>query len=552
MKGKHLKGILLDLLTLALCITAIFVGVFSVKNANLNISGEIGFEKHEPFTGVAKAVGKITGAKNATGANTFYLNPDENSALTSPKTMGVEQLDSQIVAQFGELSFADDSTPVSFNIEITSATDDPIVVDVDFESFNFENVSKTMSTDYLNFITSNGKTTNISFTLSKQDFATTSTFSGSLKININKASNQTATDAGYTVEAVDDYYNITGLPSTSQTDASITIPAYFYDSTTKTYKKVNTLKGEYDDDMGWYRAVTNAYNYSNIIFSNGISEIYTRAFNGVKVQTISLPSSLKTIGNSAFRYATSLESITLSSGVEEIGEGTFSDSGLKSFTSNHALINLQGLGNCYELTNVVLKNGLKTIGSHAFEMCSSLTNIELPDKLEAIGDYAFSSCDKLTSLPIIKDVKTMGKYIFSNCIGFVSIEVPNTMLTIPEYFFNACTNLVSIKLPETLESIGANAFLYCSALTEISIPKNVKLIGKEAFNLCSKLTSITFDSSMQTGWKYSSSESGPWQQDTQYNSDFTNATSNATRFRENDTDYGFEGYNYGGFYWKHD
>ena len=48
MKNKHIRGIIIDIITIALCITAIFVGVFSVKNANLNISGEIGFEKHEP------------------------------------------------------------------------------------------------------------------------------------------------------------------------------------------------------------------------------------------------------------------------------------------------------------------------------------------------------------------------------------------------------------------------------------------------------------------------------------------------------------------------
>ncbi len=59
MKNKHIRGIIIDIITIALCITAIFVGIFSAKNANLNISGEIGFEKHDKTFYIASVTEKM-------------------------------------------------------------------------------------------------------------------------------------------------------------------------------------------------------------------------------------------------------------------------------------------------------------------------------------------------------------------------------------------------------------------------------------------------------------------------------------------------------------
>lgn len=194
---KNIKKLFFFFFSLMLLLVTLSVGVYSLQSATLNVSGSLGYVKHGPA--VANITGSITGAQDSTlGATTLYVNDTANQALASEKLINVSQLNTQKVLQFGELQFADTSNPVTFNLTITSKTDNPIAVDVDFESFNFENVSKTMTSDYLEFITTNGGTTNISFTLSKIEGAKSSNFSGSLIVNINQAITQTITEAGYT------------------------------------------------------------------------------------------------------------------------------------------------------------------------------------------------------------------------------------------------------------------------------------------------------------------------------------------------------------------
>ncbi len=52
------------------------------------------------------------------------------------------------------------------------------------------------------------------------------------------------------------------------------------------------------------------------------------------------------------------------------------------------------------IKEVVIDNGVTSIGGFAFDTCSALTTITIPDSVTSIGDDAFCDCDALTSITI--------------------------------------------------------------------------------------------------------------------------------------------------------
>lgn len=79
---------------------------------------------------------------------------------------------------------------------------------------------------------------------------------------------------------------------------------------------------------------------------------------------------------------------------------------------------------CTGLTgNLILPEGLTTIGEGTFQYCSGLTgNLNIPEGVTTIGDYAFSFCSGFTgSLILPETLTTIGDFAFCNCPGLVDV-----------------------------------------------------------------------------------------------------------------------------------
>ena len=216
------------------------------------------------------------------------------------------------------------------------------------------------------------------------------------------------------------------------------------------------------------------------------------------LESITIPSSVTSIGENAFSGCVSLESIMLPSSVTSIGNGAFGDCSLKSITipSSVTSIGDRTFGDCLLLASIVIPSSVTSIGESAFSGCSSLESIIIPSSVTSIGESAFSGCSSLKSISIPSSVTGIGGHAFEYCRSLETVTIPSSVTSIGNNAFGYCSSLESIVLSSSVTSIGNNAFGYCRSLKSITIPSSVTSIGNNAFGYCSSLKSITIPSSV--------------------------------------------------------
>ena len=195
--------------------------------------------------------------------------------------------------------------------------------------------------------------------------------------------------------------------------------------------------------------------------------------------------SITSIGDYAFRYCSGLTSVTIGNSVTSIGNYAFD--GCSSLTK----VNITDIAAwCNIAFGGSSANPLHK-AKHLFVNDIEVTELVIPDGVTSVGQYAFYDCSSLTSVTIPNSVTSIGEFAFNGCSSFTSVTIPNSVTSIGEYAFNGCSSLTSVTIPNSVTSIGDGAFSYCSNLTSITIPNSVTSFGQLAIRRCEKLTSIT-------------------------------------------------------------
>ena len=228
---------------------------------------------------------------------------------------------------------------------------------------------------------------------------------------------------------------------------------------------------------------------TNLIIPQGVTSIGDYAFYGCSgLTSLTIPNSITSIGNDAFSSCSSLNKVV----VEDIA--AWCNISFDNISSNplcyaHHLYS----DNDTETTNLIIPQGVTSIGNYAFYGCSGLTSVTIPNSVTSIGNYAFYGCSGLTSVTIPNSVTSIGSYAFQYCSGLTSIDIPSSVTSIRNYTFIGCSGLTFITIPNGVTTIGSSAFYGCSGLTSLTIPNSITSIGNDAFSSCSGLNKVIVD-----------------------------------------------------------
>jgi|GEM_PF-7079161 len=221
--------------------------------------------------------------------------------------------------------------------------------------------------------------------------------------------------------------------------------------------------------------------------------ISSRDYTGCKnLTSITLPNTIKSIGQNAFRQCIGLQSINIPASVTSIGEGLFAiTTSLSAMTVASENTLYKSDGNCLiRKSDNVLLAGCKTsiipnyvtkIDSYAFYGCTNLTGITIPNSVLSIDNSAFKFCERLASVAIGNGVKTIGIRSFQYCLVLANLTIPNSVTAIEDYAFFNCNKLINIVIPEGVISIGAYAFDACHYAKNVTIPSSVTILGNYSF-----------------------------------------------------------------------
>ena len=262
-------------------------------------------------------------------------------------------------------------------------------------------------------------------------------------------------------------------------------------------------------------------------------------------KSITIPDSVKTISEDAFEGCSSLQSLTIGSGVEYLNSKMF------KYLYNLSEINVSSNNKNYlSIEGVVYNSAVDTMvaypngKSKSHTVPASVSNIDaitesesdninivfadeskyyktvdgvtytvdmtkvvfcnktkggkytMPDSVTQISDKAFASCKNLTDVNISKNVTDIVYSAFRDCTSLNNVSLPSNVTKISNEAFAKCTSLKDISLSDNLEAIGASAFCE-SGLAKITIPDKVKSVDDYAF-ANSKVQTITIGKSVGT------------------------------------------------------
>ena len=147
---------------------------------------------------------------------------------------------------------------------------------------------------------------------------------------------------------------------------------------------------------------------------------------------------------------------------------------------------------CNSLTNVVLSNTVKKIGVRAFKDCRKLTYINIPSNLHAIYESAFENCLSLQDIYLEEGLDIIGDKAFFRCRSLTSITVPRSVTIMGMVVFAFCDNLVRVNILAPLTELPDWTFYGCSVLNEVALPDEIKSVGDDAFYHCPDLSTVHY------------------------------------------------------------
>lgn len=286
----------------------------------------------------------------------------------------------------------------------------------------------------------------------------------------------------------------------------------------------------------------------NITLPNTVTKINDDALKGnKKIVSVTIPGSVKDIGNNAFQGCPNLEEIIFTNpdkasntliirvsafqdcpkltkceiparayqvvgnifkGCTSLKEVKVNDNNPYYFTKDGvlfgpALVNYKpqyddayalqsypaGRQGAYTIPSSVNGKEIDQVWTSGFEGAVGLTDITIPASIGRLGTAAFESTG-LTHVTIPGTVQQVDPAVFQNCTSLVSVKLPNGITEIDQYLFANCISLQHVDMPDSITKINIYAFHNCTSLTSLALPKGLTSLSVGCFEKCYNLQHV--------------------------------------------------------------
>ena len=231
-----------------------------------------------------------------------------------------------------------------------------------------------------------------------------------------------------------------------------------------------------------------------VVFSNeqALTEIDSYAFADCdKLQSITVPEGVQTIGSYAFADCSLLGEVNLPETVTSLGTSIvylskiYEDAKLSGSPFVYVGNWITG---CYldgtvnspqltltEVTSANVKEGTVGIAARSFLEFEVLYKVVLPDSIKYVGDYVFANCEKLQQFKVndTSKLENVGYYCFAGSKKLKVVNLGQNITRINGYAFLQCESIVTNELgvrfiPESVTSVGTYAFYETGIWNEVA------------------------------------------------------------------------------------
>ena len=502
----------------ATIICILIVGVWAVKSTNFQVGGNINFAAKGINATISKGVLSSTGS---------FKNSGDESTKLQEIIINTSKTSSQIEKEFESwenlsLLFNDagDDVTISFTITNNASKSDEIVgVNVTIDGGTMTNATATINTSraYINP-------------------------GDSVQFIITFKVTEKTVDASLVGFVIDFDMNLTDtIPQDQGKYPTLTFSVL--DSENKTASvQGNVLNYPTGDIVIPSKVLISGVEYTVTTIKSGDSAGIKgeKGFSGYDIESITIPSSVTSIGNSAFVKCELLKSVSLSEGLKTIGSWAFrSCVALEEIVIPDSVLTIEhtAFSYCEKLTSVTIGSGVTSIGEYAFDNCILLdtviiNSVAIASRDSSIQDDLLENATKVyikttvydelngqlgtyfgvkdTDYTIVdvvlnkEEYKQVRSFDFKTIIGEMIYEIKDGVATLCSTTTKSISGSINIPSTITYENtdyqvlyIGPNAFSDCNKITDINIMPNIKNIGLQAFNGCTQLKSITLPLSLK-------------------------------------------------------
>ena len=244
----------------------------------------------------------------------------------------------------------------------------------------------------------------------------------------------------------------------------------------------------------------------DITMPDGLETINTGAFDGCKgLLSVEMPQTVKEIGMFAFQNCAKITNVVIPDQVKELKSFVFGYCvNLREVIIGASVVNIDGslFSGCTSLQSFVVSKDNSTYTSEGGILFSKdLTALVrcplalysdemiLDDEVRVIESNAFQDCKNIRKFKLPEGLKEIGSSAFDNCT-MEAISVPNSVEKIGMFAFQNCTNLKNFSIPNAMGEIPTFMLAYCDSLEYLYIHNNVKSIDSYAFTRAKKLNTI--------------------------------------------------------------